>query len=369
MKIAFVHDRIIFNGWAEKVLQDLIKRESFSEATIFTLYANQKEIKISWKSIKISSAIPVWIIKSLQRLQATQLPVIKTIADYRNFMVIYPILTTILSLKIKKYHPDKITISSFAAVKNCEVESIPTTLYLHSPMQYIRENYEEYKEKFSFPIKQIFIATAFFLRKRDKKPRNYEKIFFNSEYTAKCAKKIYNLEWAVLYPKIEKEVEIAEIVSQPENYFLFMGRVVKFVREVDKIIALANRLNIPLVIMGDWPDKKEMQKWAWASVIFTPRIKNRAERYQVLSKAKGLINITKESFGISTAESLCCGVPVFWLNEWATPELVNSENWVLIDKKDIDSLSVNFVKFSQKKFDRQAIKENFIKKLKKHSNR
>ncbi|HMT26672.1 MAG TPA: hypothetical protein PKD96_00045 [Candidatus Absconditabacterales bacterium] len=40
MKIAFVHDRIIFNGGAEKVLQDLIKRESFSEATIFTLYAN-----------------------------------------------------------------------------------------------------------------------------------------------------------------------------------------------------------------------------------------------------------------------------------------------------------------------------------------
>lgn len=369
MKIAFVHDRIIFNGWAERVLKDLIEREIFSETVIFTLYTNQKSVNINEKNIKIIPAVPIRIIKMLQRLQSTQLPIIKTIADYRNFMIIYPILTWILSKKIKNYNPAKIIMSSFAAVKNCETKWIPTTLYLHSPMQYIWENYWEYTQKFSFPIKQIFIATAYILRKRDQKTRKYEKVIFNSEYTANCAKKIYNIEWEVLYPKIATEIINSPVSIEAENYFLFMGRIVKFVREVDKIIALANKLNIPLVIMWDWPDKAEMQKIAWNSIIFMPRANNRNERYKILSKAKGFINIAKESFWISTAEALCCGVPVFWLNQWATPELVNTESWLLIDKKDIETLTVNFVNFAQKQFNRENIKKIFLKKLNEHSHR
>jgi hypothetical protein len=62
----------------------------------------------------------------------------------------FPILQKILSKKIKKFNPDIIFISSFAIAKNIDLPNSAKqiTLYLHSPMQYIWEMYEEYLNKF-----------------------------------------------------------------------------------------------------------------------------------------------------------------------------------------------------------------------------
>ncbi|HCY21227.1 TPA: hypothetical protein DIC40_05255 [Patescibacteria group bacterium] len=68
-------------------------------------------------------------------------------------MFFYPLLMKIISRKIKRYKPNKILISSFAIAKNiqqCKTiskENIDTTLYLHSPMQYIRSHSQEYQQK------------------------------------------------------------------------------------------------------------------------------------------------------------------------------------------------------------------------------
>jgi glycosyltransferase involved in cell wall biosynthesis len=51
-----------------------------------------------------------------------------------------------------------------------------------------------------------------------------------------------------------------------------------------------------------------------------------------------LINLTKESFGIGTAEALLLGVPVLGYNDGATPELVDKISGVLVDSKDQQSL-------------------------------
>lgn len=73
---------------------------------------------------------------------------LSSIFDYRNLIVFYPLFMKILSRKIKKRKPDEVQISSFAIAKNIEQIGVPTSLYLHSPMQYIRSHYEEYLGKF-----------------------------------------------------------------------------------------------------------------------------------------------------------------------------------------------------------------------------
>ncbi|MEI8091484.1 MAG: hypothetical protein WCG98_04575 [bacterium] len=53
-----------------------------------------------------------------------------------------------LSCKIKRYKPQEIVISSFAVAKNITpISGVPMTLYLHSPMQYIRSHFAEYDQK------------------------------------------------------------------------------------------------------------------------------------------------------------------------------------------------------------------------------
>lgn len=58
-------------------------------------------------------------------------------------------------------------------------------------MQYIWENYYDNIKKLHFPIKQLYQFAAQFLRPRDKKKRNYDTVYFNSEYTQDIAGKLY----------------------------------------------------------------------------------------------------------------------------------------------------------------------------------
>jgi len=86
---------------------------------------------------------------------------------------------------------------------------------------------------------------------------------------------------------------------------------VKFVKEVDKIIELFNHTKDPLIIIGSGPDETYLKSIAHKNIIFVDWIDNKKEMFKMIAQAKGFINLTKESFGISTTEALLLGVPVF----------------------------------------------------------
>ncbi len=60
---------------------------------------------------------------------------------------------------------------------------------------------------------------------------------------------------------LAKSIDAASIAGGGE-YYLYIGRLVKFVREVDRIIALANSMEIPLLIAGSGPDEQYLKEMA-----------------------------------------------------------------------------------------------------------
>jgi glycosyltransferase involved in cell wall biosynthesis len=66
--------------------------------------------------------------------------------------------------------------------------------------------------------------------------------------------------------------------------------------------------------MGDGPDREKLQNLAGPTITFLGHRSDPDEKYELLRRAKGLINITKESCGIVTMEALALGVPVFGYN-------------------------------------------------------
>jgi len=126
---------------------------------IFTLFSNRKYLTVDSQQIPITVALPGWINQLFvrgSRPEFSKLCKIRTkLLDYRNLIVFYPLLARLLARKIHSYKPELQVISSFAAVKNVVPHGklsndFPTTvLYLHSPMQYIHENYQEYVRKLS----------------------------------------------------------------------------------------------------------------------------------------------------------------------------------------------------------------------------
>jgi glycosyltransferase involved in cell wall biosynthesis len=203
-------------------------------------------------------------------------------------MFFYPILMKLLSRKIKKIKPDYIIISSFAIAKNITpISGVPMMLYLHSPMQYIWTHYDEYKEKLRGIKGKLFNRIVPKLRIRDLKYTKFDKVYANSKYTAQVAEKLYGIKnIKIKYPRIPDKFFIPAVQEIPQEYYLYVGRLVNFVREADKIIKICNELKVPLIVMGSGPDEVYLKSIAGPSIIFIGRIQDIDEKIKIISKAK-----------------------------------------------------------------------------------
>ena len=156
----------------------------------------------------------------------------------------------ILSRTLDQYHPAHTVISSFAIAKNISVPAYSTSLlYLHSPNQYIHTHYDEYLDKLYGLKKLLFRWVTQPLQQWDTQPRSYDSTIANSHYTADCARHFYHLSTKVLYPRLSETFFRAPIVTQPDNYFVYMGRLVRLVKEVDRILTLFARNGQHLVVI------------------------------------------------------------------------------------------------------------------------
>ena len=360
------------------VLQDLLvsslrKYWPDAEIVLFTLISNFDEIEvpIPWKEdryykVKVVQTLPNWINKIFLTCTKKKVRILSSIFDYRNLMVFYPELMKLLSRKIRNWKPDEIQISSFAIAKNITpIEWVATHLYLHSPMQYIWSHYEEYNNKFKGWKKWVFNLVVPRLRKWDKKYISFTSVTCNSEYTRKLAEEIYWIKDAkIKYPKISDNYWFNGVAYQPMPYCVYVGRLVNFVRETGVIIRLFNELQLPLVVIGSWPDETSLKAIAWDTIIFTGW--NPEGMQDIVRDSAWLINLTKESFWIGTVEALLMWVPVFWYSEGATSELVDEKCWVLVDSKDMEVLKKGLKEFLWKEWDRKEISERIREKLLKY---
>jgi hypothetical protein len=156
------------------------------------------------------------------------------IFDYRNLIIFSPTLCKRLWRKIPVQSTETLTISSFAAVKNCippgKIFNFPVTLYLHSPMQYIWENYDEYIHKMAFRQKTIFKPFVSHLRKRDLKSRHYDYVLCNSRYTLACAKDLYTSKQSnngfgnahIQYPRLHPSFLTTPVNSTLKEYYVYV---------------------------------------------------------------------------------------------------------------------------------------------------
>jgi glycosyltransferase involved in cell wall biosynthesis len=136
------------------------------------------------------------------------------------------------------------------------------------------------------------------------------------------------------------------------------------VKELDKIIKLFNETGDSLLIMWSGPDEKYLKSISKWNIIFIWRIEDPLEKIKIIKNALWLINITKESFGLVTVESLLLWVPVFAYNDWASPELINNNSWVLVPDKEHKTLVEYFQKFQKKQRNRKHIQSSIQSILK-----
>jgi len=318
-RVALVCDWLTGIGGAERVVFELHKL--YPEAPIYTSqYDSSKLSQFGDADVRTG------------RLQ--KLP-----KRFRKFL---PLLRAWSFSKLDLSDYDLVISSSGAEAKG--VKTGPNTIhisYCHSPTHYYWIRYDEYMANPGFPLGcnwlarlglRLFIGP---LKRWDyQAAQQPDYMIANSTHTQAMIKRYYKRDSAVIYPPVE--IERFKIIGEPplRHGFLVAGRQTPYKR-FDLAIQACNELKVPLVVIGDGPDRKRLEKLAGRSVTFLSNVADH-EMAAHFQSALGFIMPNLDDFGIVAVEALAAGTPVLaYQKGGALDYLVANKNGVFFDKQTV----------------------------------
>jgi Glycosyltransferase len=127
-----------------------------------------------------------------------------------------------------------------------------------------------------------------------------------SQGIARRIQTAYQREARVIYPPVE--IERFHPNGSRGDYFVTLSRLVAHKR-IDLVIEGFSKLNLPLKIIGDGPERKRLQKLATPNIEFLGYQPDKTVA-QLVSKARGFVCAAEEDFGIAIVEAQAAGCPV-----------------------------------------------------------
>tara|TARA_B100000989_G_scaffold295744_1_gene277415 strand:+ start:348 stop:1526 length:1179 start_codon:yes stop_codon:yes gene_type:complete len=309
--LAIVHDWFLEKsfGGAEKVTLLLNKflTKNYSTPDIFSLTANlekYKDIYLKQKVIKTSFI--------------QNLPFGKT--NVQKYLPILPF--AIEQIDMRNY--DLIISSSHAFAKG--IITSPDQLhisYVHTPLRYAWDQMNIYLQhsilaKFGFEIPIRYFLYK--LREWDfTSSQRIDYLISNSNFTAKRIKKYWGLTSKVIHPPVD--IKRFVFNKTREDFYLSVNRLVPNKR-IDLLVNSFNKLGLPLVIIGDGPERLKLEMLANSNIKFLNNVSNDVvEDY--MSRCKAFVYAGLEDFGIAPVEAMASGAPIIAFGKGGILDTVN----------------------------------------------
>lgn len=304
MRIALVHDWLSSLGGAERVLIELHK--IFPEAPIYTLFANKKFTSKYLPDANIIAS------------RLNNIPFINKI--YKYFLILMP--STVESFDLSDFN---VVISSSVIFSKGLVLGLKTKhiCYCYSPTRFLWDRHADYENK-SWQSNLARHVLRIWDRQASDRVDHFVAI---SKHVQDRIKKYYRKEAKIIYPPLTIKDE--KIKDQGDNlkfknygdYYLIVSRLFPH-KNVDIAIEAFNRLNLPLLIVGDGPQYKDLRSKVENKKIkfigFVPDEKL-PNYYQ---NCKAFIMPQEEDFGLTPLEAMSFGKPVLALRQGGAIETI-----------------------------------------------
>jgi len=342
MKIAIINDYLASYGGAEKVFKAL--SEIFPDADIYTLFYTKDIKQKLFPNQKIHTSFlqkfPKFFREHYQLLLPF-LPIAAETLDFREFDIV-----------ISASH-------SFAK----GIITRPKTIhicYCFSPTRYL---WDKTKKNFLLHFFRIWDRQA---------SERVDEFIACSKIVQQRIKKYYKRDSVVIYPPVDTSYK-PQATSYKHEFYLIVSQLRKYKR-IDLAIEAFNKLGLNLVIIGEGPEKRKLQKKANKNIKFLGWVPDEVvgEYYQ---NCIAFIFPSEDDFGIAPVEAMKYGKPVLayrkggaleTIIEGKTGEFFDFQNAaVLADgirrlRNNLKNYNPEFIKTHTQQFS----KEKFAKEMK-----
>jgi glycosyltransferase involved in cell wall biosynthesis len=131
----------------------------------------------------------------------------------------------------------------------------------------------------------------------------------NSCFTAQRISRYWGRSATVLHPPVA--VDRFDWQQPREDFYLCVCRLVPYKR-VDLVVQACAALNLPLIVVGDGPDRPRLKAMAQANTRFLGHCPAH-EVEQLMARCRAYVYAGVEDFGIAPVEAMAAGAPVIAL--------------------------------------------------------
>ena len=234
---------------------------------------------------------------SLQRIRPTA-------RTFRALLPFYP--AAIESFDLSGYDLIISSSSAWAHAVICE-ESTVHVSYCHNPFRYAWNERQRTLSERADPVSRTMLRSLF-RRWREWDwiaAQRVSRYITNSTTTQARIRAYFGRESTIVYPPVATERFSPGAVGDD---YLVVSELVSH-KQIDVAIEAFNRLRLPLLIVGDGPDRRRLRRLAGPTVRFAGRVSD-GEVARLLSSCRALVVTAGEEFGIAAVEAQAAGRPV-----------------------------------------------------------
>ncbi|HEY6760441.1 MAG TPA: glycosyltransferase [Baekduia sp.] len=316
-RVALVHDFLLDLRGAERVFLALC--EQFPDADLFTAVydPNGTEGRFEHRTVHTSF---------LQRLHPDA-------SSFRRLLPLYP-----YAMEALDFRGYDLVLSSSSAWAHGVLppEDAVHVCYCHNPVRYAWNAREATLHARGPVMRAVLGAVLQRWRQWDWiAAQRVDRYVANSEITRRRIARYFTREAEVVYPPVEIERFQPGVVG---DHYAVLSELMPHKR-IDLAVRAFNQLGRPLVVIGDGPDARRLQRMAGPNVAFTGRVAD-AEVARLLATSRALVVTATEEFGIAAVEAQAAGRPVVALAEGGVTESVREgETGVFYDAPTPEALA------------------------------
>ena len=287
-KTALVHDFLVSVRGADRVFLEICNL--WPEADVFTPVYNERGTEGRFAHRRIHTSF-------LQSLR----PSART---FRALLPLYP--TAIESFDLSGYDLVVSSSSAWAHAVICDEQTVHVS-YCHNPFRYAwNERHRALAER-ADPVSRAFLR-GLFRRWREWDwiaAQRVDRYITNSRTTQARIRSYFGRDSRIVYPPVDTG---RFRPGRPGSSYLIVSELVSH-KQIDVAVEAFNRLRLPLVIAGDGPARRRLERLAGPSITFTGRVSD-SHAASLMAGCQAFVVTAREEFGIAAVEAQAAGRPV-----------------------------------------------------------